>query len=107
MPAPLAADGEGGRGILEHWKDNMPVFNSWPRDRVPPKGIDKAFAARNHDQGRTAAKTGITRSVRWYCQGVPAAELKAVVEGVKKRSHRRPNPHSLIANPVARSRHAS
>jgi hypothetical protein len=35
------------RGVNEHWKENMPVFNVEPRPAEPPHRTGKSFAARN------------------------------------------------------------
>jgi hypothetical protein len=39
------------RDLLEHWTENMPVFNITPRPRPPGYRSGKDFAARNPDRG--------------------------------------------------------
>ena len=36
-----------GRDLHEHWNENVPVFNVWPRVEAPPRPSGKSFAARN------------------------------------------------------------
>jgi hypothetical protein len=40
-----------GRDLLEHWVDNLPVFNVTPRPRQPRYRSGKDFAARNPTRG--------------------------------------------------------
>ena len=40
-----------GRNLHEHWLENMPVFNVWPRVTNPPHRSAKDFAARNPKHG--------------------------------------------------------
>lgn len=40
-----------GRDLLEHWPENMPVFNMRPRAVEPPRPSGKRFAARNPREG--------------------------------------------------------
>ncbi|HEV7567195.1 MAG TPA: hypothetical protein VGO31_14695 [Microbacteriaceae bacterium] len=40
-----------GRDLLEHWVDNLPVFNVSPRQREPRHRSGREFAARNPDNG--------------------------------------------------------
>jgi hypothetical protein len=35
------------RDLLEHWDENMPVFNVMPRSAEPPRSSGRAFAERN------------------------------------------------------------
>lgn len=40
-----------GRDLLEHWPDNLPVFNVSPRVEQPPRRSGRDFAARNPHRG--------------------------------------------------------
>jgi hypothetical protein len=37
--------------LLEHWVENLPVFNVWPRPRQPARRSGRDFAARNPSDG--------------------------------------------------------
>jgi hypothetical protein len=39
-----------GRDLQEHWPDNMPIFNAWPRPAAPPRPSGKSFAACNPER---------------------------------------------------------
>src|SRR5437868_1691407 len=39
------------RGLVEHWRENMPVLNVTPRPRQPRHSTGKAFASRNPRAG--------------------------------------------------------
>jgi hypothetical protein len=40
-----------GRDLLEHWVENLPVFNVWPRPRDPKRRSGRDFAMRNPREG--------------------------------------------------------
>jgi hypothetical protein len=40
-----------GRDLLEHWVDNLPVFNVNPRPKDPTRRSGRDFAARNPESG--------------------------------------------------------
>ena len=86
MPALLAAELGAGRDLVEHWKENMPVFNSYPRTKVPPRESGKAFAASNPHSGPYGSEEWDNQVGPKILPKVPAAELQAVVERVKKQA---------------------
>lgn len=51
--SPLAADSDVGdevedlRNLVEHWDENMPVFNVRPREEEPPRRAGKRFTERH------------------------------------------------------------
>ena len=47
----MRAELKEGRDLVEHWPDNLPVFNVTPRRQEPPYPSGKAFAARNPRDG--------------------------------------------------------
>lgn len=47
----LRAEIMEGRDLLEHWDENMPVFNIQPRPSDPGRKTGKAFAQRNPRHG--------------------------------------------------------
>lgn len=40
-----------GRDLLEHWRENMPIFNARPRPKNPARRTGRAFAKRNPREG--------------------------------------------------------
>lgn len=47
IPYLIAREVAEVRDLLEHWQDNMPVFNVRPRRQDAPRRSGKSFAARN------------------------------------------------------------
>jgi hypothetical protein len=79
------------RDLLEHWDENMPIFNGHSNG-VPPRKSGKQFAARN-------PKATPYWSSEWnskegpllFPSGPPAAELHDALDGVETSViHRRP-----------------
>ena len=57
-----------GRDLHEHWDENMPIFNVWPRVEKPPFPSGKSFAERNPRKARTTGSAGRTPPGRSSCR---------------------------------------
>jgi hypothetical protein len=79
----LRAELKEGRDLVEHWPDNMPVFNVSPRVQQPPRSSGKSFAARNprrrpYGQIDYRPETGV-----WLLPNVSAQALHRLLDDVE------------------------
>jgi hypothetical protein len=68
------------RDLVEHWTENMPVFNVTPRPRQPGYRSGKEFAARNPDHGPYCWWTWSGKRGPMVTPNVSAEQLHQLVE---------------------------
>lgn len=79
----LTVEIPAGRDLLEHWKENIPVFNMHPRSAQPKYPSGKAFAALNPRQGPYDGGAWDNQVGPKLLPNVPATALRGLVEQVK------------------------
>lgn len=71
------AEIEETRGVLEHWTENMPVFNVSPRPHDPPHSSARRLADRHPDRRPFGW-------MRWSSQAGPMLTISVPAEVVRK-----------------------
>lgn len=71
------------RDLLEHWADNMPVFNSHPRDVKPPRRSGQSFARRNERAGPYDGSAWDNTVGPKLTPNVPATTVRSLIDDVK------------------------
>ena len=73
------------RGVNEHWKENMPVFNVKPPPGPPPHRTGKSFAARN--PGRSPFGLALNWNIKagaLVTPNVSASDLHGLIDRVQE-----------------------
>lgn len=77
------------RDLLEHWDENMPVFNSFPRQMTPPRPPGKRYASDNPESSPYG-------QIRWngshgpiLGSWLPAEKLHEFLDVVQEEVHAR------------------
>lgn len=70
------------RDLLEHWTDNMPVFNVRPRTSQPPRTSGRSFAARNPVKGPYGWWNWSSKDGPRVTPHVTAQDLRALADSV-------------------------
>jgi hypothetical protein len=73
------------RDLLEHWDENMPVFNVQPRPREPKYPSGKGFAARNPVAGPYDWWTWESQRGAMVTPQVSGPEVRAIADAVIRR----------------------
>jgi hypothetical protein len=90
------------RDLNEHWKENMPVFNTRPRTLQPARKTGKSFAARNPNNGPYGWFNWNSRFGALLTPNVPAPRLRQLLEQVLARMLAdRPELAAYIPAPAA------
>jgi hypothetical protein len=72
-----------GRDLLEHWRENLPVFNVRPRVEQPAHRSGRDFAERNPDRGPYWWLGWSSKAGAKLLPNVPAPALRAVLDDVE------------------------
>jgi hypothetical protein len=72
-----------GRDLLEHWVDNLPVFNVSPRPKSPVRRSGRDFAARNPDRGPYWWLGWSSKQGAMLMPNVPAATVHKLLDAVE------------------------
>ena len=83
-PEPMATEITAGRDLVEHWQDNMPIFNVHPRTETPKHTSGREFAALNPSKGPYGFWWNSTVGPM-LLPNVPASDLRALIDRVKAR----------------------
>ena len=73
----------GGRDLLEHWVENLPVFNVSPPPKSPPRRSGRDFAARNPDRGPYWWLGWNSRQGAMLMPNVPAPAVLELLDAVE------------------------
>jgi len=71
------------RDLLEHWDENMPVFNVHPQRRPAPRRSGKLFKAKNEGQTPYSAFAWNSIEGPLLIAGVPASMLHSLLDEVE------------------------
>jgi hypothetical protein len=72
-----------GRDLLEHWVDNLPVFNVSPPPKSPPRRSGRDFAARNPDRGPYWWLSWNSKQGAMLMPNVPAPAVHELLDAVE------------------------
>lgn len=72
-----------GRDLLEHWVENLPIFNVTPRPADPPRPSGKNFAARNPREGPYDWLAWSSRNGAEILPNVSAPALHTLLDAVE------------------------
>jgi hypothetical protein len=79
----IRAELREGRDLVEHWPENLPVFNVTPRREDPPRPSGKAFAARNPQHGPYNWLSWSSKKGAELLPNVSATELHELLDAVE------------------------
>jgi hypothetical protein len=72
-----------GRDLLEHWVDNLPVFNVSPRSKSPVRRSGRDFAARNPERGPYWWLGWSSKQGAMLMPNVPAPTLHELLDAIE------------------------
>ena len=96
----VAAELREARDLNEHWSENMPVFNTWPRSRSPKYPSGRDFAKRNPRSGPYCWWAWNSQSGPLVTPNVSAMQLHSLVNAIVEQPGMGVSGHVREASPV-------